>query len=147
MGSPPVTGSTRAFRSSTSCGSFFLQRRPAGARLADAVGGPVGQAVVEFRAAAADGIDAQTEDEGDAGVAAVAELAGLQGGEPAALLLVQAAGEEVHLVMQPAVGVVGLAEAVGALARVNDAVSHDDISESCPRGTAWPNRTATPRPA
>jgi hypothetical protein len=88
MGSPPVTGSTRAFRSSTSCGSFFLQRRPAGARLADAVGGPIGQAGVEFLPSAADGIDVQAEDEGDAGVATVAELAGLQGGEPAALLLV-----------------------------------------------------------
>jgi len=52
---------------------------------------------VEFLAAAADGIDVQAEDEGDAGVAAVAELAGLQGGEPAALLLVQAAGQEVHV--------------------------------------------------
>jgi hypothetical protein len=89
----------------------------------------------------------QAEDEGDAGVAAVAELAGLQGGEPAALLLVQAAGEEVHLVMQPAVGVIALAEAVGALARVNDAVSHDDLSESCPRGSARPTRAATRWPA
>jgi hypothetical protein len=126
---------------------FFFRGRPASAWLADAVGGPVGQAGVEFLAAAADGIDVPAEDEGDARVAAVAELAGLEGGELAALLLVQAAGEEVHLLMQPTVGVIGLAEAVGALARVDDAVSHDDISEWCPRGTAWPTRTATGRPA
>src|SRR5262245_51406165 len=68
MGSPPVTGSTSSLSASTICGSFFY-RRPPRAGLADAVGGPVGQAGVEFLAAAADGIDVQSDDEGDEGVA------------------------------------------------------------------------------
>jgi hypothetical protein len=61
---------------------------------ADAVGGAV----------------AQAGDEGDEGVAAEAELVGLQGGVPAALLLVQAAEQQVHLGAHLPVGVgVGLA--------------------------------------
>ena len=119
-----MTGSTRAFRSSTSCGSFFLQRRPAGARLADAVGGPIGQAGVEFLPSAADGIDVQAEDEGDAGVAAAAELAGLQGGEPAALLLVEAAEHEVHAGVQLLVGVRLRLLARGALALMSVTDGH-----------------------
>ena len=119
-----MTGSTRAFRSSTSCGSFFLQRRPAGARLADAVGGPIGQAGVEFLPSAADGIDVQASDKGDAGVAAVAELVGLQGGQPAALLLVETAEQQVHAGMQLLVGVRFGLLAHGALARMHVTDGH-----------------------
>ena len=96
--------------------------------MADAVAGAASQVGIEFLAAAADGIDVQAEDEGDAAVAAVAELAGLQGGEPAALLLVQAAEEQVHLAMQLLVGMIGTGNAVGALTLVKVDVGHDKLS-------------------
>jgi hypothetical protein len=41
----------------------------------------------------------QAGNEGDQGVAAVADLFGFQGGEPAPLLLIEAAHQEVHLVV------------------------------------------------
>jgi hypothetical protein len=56
---------------------------------------------------------------GDTGVAAVAEFVGLQGGEPAALLLVEAAEHEVHAGVQLLVGVRFRLLARGALARMN----------------------------
>jgi hypothetical protein len=46
---------------------------------------------VEFLTAASDGIDVEAGNLGEQGVAAVADLLGLQGGQPAALLFVQAA--------------------------------------------------------
>jgi hypothetical protein len=50
------------------------------------------------------------------------------GASKSALLLVQAAGQQVHLMMQPAVREIGTAEAVGALAGANDAVIHDPLA-------------------
>ena len=98
---------------------------PARAGLADAAGGPVGEVGVEFLPAAADGIDVQADDEGNQGVAAVAELLGLQGGDPAPLLLVQAAEEQVHLAMQFPVGMVATGNAGRTLALVQRDVGHD----------------------
>jgi len=76
----------------------------------------------------------QAGDEGDGGVAAVAELVGLQGGVPAALLFVQAAQQQVHLGVQFLVGVsVGLLTS-RALAAVNFAGRHGESpSSGCER--------------
>jgi hypothetical protein len=104
--------------------------RPARAGLADAVGGPVAEVGVEFFAAAADGIDVQAGDGGQQGVAAVTGLAGLQSGQPAALLLVEATHQEVEVVVVLAVGVILPAPTGGALAQMDRAVVHDKSSGS-----------------
>ena len=72
---------------------------------------------------------------GEEGVAAVAEFVGLQGSEPAALLLVEAAEQQVHLAVDLAVGMVLAAGAIGALALLNYPVRHGGTSASCPVGT------------
>jgi hypothetical protein len=86
------------------------------------------QVGIEFLAATADRIDVQAGDEGEQRVAAVAGLLGLQGGEPPALLLVQAAHQEVDLVVTSLVGVILPALATGARTRANRAVGHDGSS-------------------
>src|SRR5262245_44697460 len=75
----------------------------------------------------------QAEDEGEEGVAAVTDLLGLEGGEPAALLLVEPARQEVHLAVQLPAGVILAGGAVGALTLVKWAVGHDEFSVCCPR--------------
>src|SRR5581483_9150615 len=127
MGSPPVAGSISSVRASRICGSFF-ERRSAGAGMADALGGPSTQVVVAFRAAAADGIDVQAGDAGEQRIAAVPDLLGLQGGEPASLLFIEAAQEQVHVPMEGVVGVLGIRSALGTLAGVNSAICHDGSS-------------------
>jgi hypothetical protein len=86
------------------------------------------QVGVEFLATAADGIDMQAGNEREERITAVAGLLGLQGGEPAALLLVEAADEEVNLVVEFAIGVILRALAVRAGTRVNRVVGHDESS-------------------
>jgi hypothetical protein len=86
------------------------------------------QVGVKFLAAAADGIDVQAGNEREERVTAVAGLLGLQGGEPAALLLVEAAEEEVDLVVEFAQGVILRTLAVRAGTRVNHTVGHDESS-------------------
>jgi hypothetical protein len=92
--------------------------------------GPVVQVGVEFFAATADGIDVQAGDQREQGVAAEAGLLRLQGGEPAALLLVEAAHQEIDLVVELAVGVILPALAPGARTAVNRSVGHDESSAS-----------------
>jgi hypothetical protein len=64
--------------------------------LADAIGRAVLQAGGEFVPATADGIDVQAGNQGEPRIAAVAVLVSFEGGEPTALLLVEAAEHEVH---------------------------------------------------
>jgi hypothetical protein len=90
--------------------------------------GPPSQIGIQLLAAASDGIDVQAGDEGEQGIAAVAGFLGLQGHKPAALLLVQAAHQEVDLVVELAVRVLLAAPAVGASTRMNRAVGHDESS-------------------
>src|SRR5262249_44979425 len=108
----------------------FFPRRPAGTGPADALGGPVAQLGVEFLPAAADGIDVQAGDLRQQGVAAVADVLGLQGGQPAALLLVQAAHQQVDVVVQGPRGVVLPREAGGTGTAVDDRIDHDSSSLS-----------------
>jgi hypothetical protein len=72
--------------------------------LANAVGRAVAQVGGEFLPTAADGIDMQAGDQGNTGIAAVALLVGFDGGEPAALLLVEAAEQEVHACVKFLIG-------------------------------------------
>lgn len=65
-----------------------------------AVGGPVFELVREFLPAASDGVDVHPGDEGQETVPAVPDFQGLQGHIPSALLLVEAAKEQVHASMQ-----------------------------------------------
>jgi hypothetical protein len=86
------------------------------------------QTGLEFLAAAADGIDVQASDARDQSVATVAEFVGLQGGQPASLLLVQAAHQQIELVVDLAGGMLP-AGAVGTLAAMNNDVHHGRPSE------------------
>jgi hypothetical protein len=79
----------------------------------------------------------QAGDPGDGPVAAVTELGTLDGGVPAALLLVEAAEQQVHLPVEFPVGMGPRAEASGALALVDFLLGHgpdlpEAISESMP---------------
>jgi hypothetical protein len=103
-------------------------RRPPRTGVADAVGRPAVEPGIEFLAAAADGIDGEAGEEGEQGVAAGADLLGLQGSEPAALLLVEAAHDEVEVGMPLPVGMIPAALTAGALALMNRGVRHDKTS-------------------
>jgi Zn-dependent alcohol dehydrogenase len=70
----------------------------------------------------------QAGNQGDAGVAAVAGLLGFQGGDPAALLLVEAVQQDIEPVMVFALGVVVAAQASGALALMDRGAVHDKVS-------------------
>jgi hypothetical protein len=85
---------------------------------------------IEFLAAAADSIDVQAGDGGQQGVAAIAGFLGLQGGQPAALLLVEATHQEVDLVVEPSVGMILPASARGTLTLMDRIVSHDQSSKT-----------------
>jgi hypothetical protein len=85
---------------------------------------------IEFLATAADGIDVQAGDGGQQGVAAIAGFLGLQGGQPAALLLVEATHQEVDLVVELSVGMILPASARGTLARMDRTVGHDQSSKT-----------------
>jgi hypothetical protein len=56
---------------------------------ADPIRGPVLEILVEFFASASDGIDMQAGDEGNEGVAAMAEAFGFESRQPASLLLIE----------------------------------------------------------
>jgi hypothetical protein len=58
----------------------------------------------------------------------VSDLRGLQGSEPAALLLVEATEKKVHVPMELAVRVFDAAGTIGTLADVDSKVSHDSLS-------------------
>jgi hypothetical protein len=70
---------------------------------------PAGRAVVQrggqFFPAPADGVDVQARDPGDGPIPAVTELGRLDGGVPAALLLIEPTEQQVHLPVEFPVGV------------------------------------------
>lgn len=79
----------------------------------------------------------QAGDAGDDCVTAVAQFLRLEGGEPAALLLVKARHEEVEMLMPVTVRMLGAAKALETLARMNGLVGHDKPSAAAahlPRG-------------
>jgi hypothetical protein len=94
----------------------------------------LGQVGIEFFAPAADGIDVQTGDAGEKDVAAVPQLLGLEGREPASLLLIQAAEEQIHLGVELPLRVVLPSETSRALALMNVVVGHDTSSIHCAQG-------------
>jgi hypothetical protein len=78
----------------------------------------------QFVPAPADGIDVQAGEPGDEPVPAVPELGRLDGGVPAALLLIEPTEQEIHLPVDPLVGMMIQAEAVGALALMDFLLGH-----------------------
>ena len=102
-----MAGSTNAFNASTRSGSFFRH----------GVG-------IKFFAAAADRIGVEAGDLSEPRIAAVADLLGLQGSEPAALLFVEAAENEVRVAVEQAFGMIVIRDAGGTLAFVNGGCGH-----------------------
>jgi hypothetical protein len=82
------------------CLLVFFDRRPAATRQAHSVGWSILQLGIEFSSAPADGIYMHPCDLGHQGRATMSQLLGLQGHIPTALLLIQAAEQQVHLVVQ-----------------------------------------------
>jgi hypothetical protein len=70
----------------------------------------------------------QPSDEGEGGVAAIAAFLRLEGGQPATLLLIKPAHQEVEVGMPLAIRVVGTTLARGAWAPIHRSVRHDEIS-------------------
>jgi hypothetical protein len=62
---------------------------PATSGQADPVCGPVLEVLVELFASASDGVDVQAGDEGNEGVAPMAEAFGFESRQPASLLLIE----------------------------------------------------------
>jgi hypothetical protein len=83
---------------------------------------------VEFFAATADRIGMEAGDLGQEFVAAVSDLDGLQSRQPAALLFIEAAEDEVDAMMTLAVGMVLAGRASRALTLMHNKVGHDTIS-------------------
>ena len=84
---------------------LFFPGRPPGAGSADTLRGSAVEAGVEFFPPAADGIDVQAANKGEGGIAAIAEFLGLEGGQPAVLLLIETAHQEVEVGMPVAIRV------------------------------------------
>jgi len=76
-------------------GLFFHGLAP-GPRAADTVGRATGQGGVQFAPATPNGLDVQAGDAGQQAVPATSNLLGLQRRQPTALVLVQAAQQEVQ---------------------------------------------------
>lgn len=87
------------------------------------------EVVEEFVAAAADGFGMEPGDRGDLLESAVAESLGFAGGDPASLLFVQPAEEEVELVVAVPFGMVS-GETGGASAFVNRRWRRHDLAPS-----------------
>ena len=85
-------------------GLFFGEGSPA-AEQADPVGGPAPERAVHLTAASPDRLDVDAGDPGESPVATVTEPGGLDGDVPAALLLVEAAQEQIDPGMEDLLGV------------------------------------------
>jgi hypothetical protein len=70
----------------------------------------------------------QAGNQGDGGIAAVAEFLGLEGSQPTALLFIESTHQEDKVGVPRVVRVVGTALALGALASMHRRISHDNIS-------------------
>jgi hypothetical protein len=78
---------------------LFFNRRPPTPSLPNAFGGAAGQLFIQFASPTPDGLRIQAGNECQEAIATVTHLLGLQGDVPAALLFVQAAQKDVHLMM------------------------------------------------
>jgi hypothetical protein len=82
------------------------------------------EGALQFPTTPPDGLDIHAGDLPEEAVAAVADLHGFQGDVPAALLLVEAAEEEVHPMVKESIGMFGLMKTRGALTLVDDRLRH-----------------------
>ena len=123
IGSPPVSASTRAVSVAGRSGTFFEGRTP-GTGPPHPVGRPPPERAFHLPAAPPDGLDVHAGDLREEAVAAVADPHGFQGDVPAALLLVEAAEEEVHPMVKESIGMFRLMKTRGALTPVDDRLRH-----------------------
>jgi hypothetical protein len=98
IGLPPLWSSAKRFSASTRSGSFF-QGRTAATPAADALGGESHQGTGQFPSAAPDGFHIQPGDARQLAISAMSSLEGFEGDIPAAMILVQAAQQEIHQAM------------------------------------------------
>jgi hypothetical protein len=82
------------------------------------------EGVFQLPASPPDGLDVQAGDLREEAITPVADLHGLEGDVPAALLLIEAAEQEVHPLVEESIGVVTVLKTRGALALVNDRHRH-----------------------
>jgi hypothetical protein len=82
------------------CLLVFFDRRPPATRKAHSVSWSILQLGIDLSSTPADGVDMHSCDLGHQGRTTMAQLLGLQGHIPAALLLIQATEQQVHLVVQ-----------------------------------------------
>ena len=78
----------------------------------------------QFFPSPADGIDVQAGEPGDEPIPALPEPGTLDGGVPASLLLIEPTEQQVHLLVDFLVGMVFLAEALGANAFMDFLLRH-----------------------
>ena len=104
-------------------GTFF-RGRAVPRREADPLGGAIVQRGGEFFPAPADGIDVQSGDQGDEPIPAMPDLGRLDGGVPAALLLIEPTEQQGHLPVDLLVGMIPRVEAVGTLALMDIPLGH-----------------------
>jgi hypothetical protein len=94
---------------------FFSRKSPA-AFVAHTIDGAVNQFCIELTPSTADGFHIHPGDLRQQRITAMADLFGLQGHEPPTLLFVQAAEQQIHLMMELAVRMIGRLQAVATLA-------------------------------
>jgi hypothetical protein len=80
--------------------AFFFDRMTPAARQTHTVHGPVSQGVVQFLSPTANGTNVHTCDLGHPRGTTTPQLLGFQGYIPTSLLFVQAAEEQIHLLME-----------------------------------------------
>jgi hypothetical protein len=102
---------------------FFDERTPAAGE-SDPVGGAILERLGQLLPTPPDGVDVQPGEEGDEPIAAVPELVTLDGGVPAALLLIEPTEQQVHLAMEVLGGMVCGTEAIGALTAMDVLLRH-----------------------
>lgn len=78
---------------------LFFNRRPPASGLPNAFAGAAGELFIQFASPTPDGFYIQAGNECQEAIATVTHLLGLQCDVPAALLFVQAAQKDIHLVM------------------------------------------------
>jgi hypothetical protein len=101
------------------CPLVFFDRWSPATRQAHSIRGPILQVGVEFSSTPADGFDMHSCDLRQQGRAAVSQLLGLQAHVPAALLFIQPAEQQVHLMMQLLVWMIARLLAVWTLTLMN----------------------------
>lgn len=87
--------------------------------MADALRWAIGQGALQFPASASNGLDVHAGDQRQEPVAAVTDALGLQGHQPASLLFIEPAEQEVESEVELPIRVIPAPQAIRALALVD----------------------------